>query len=243
MNYRFGLMFVLSLTSCAHYSAPKVVQFPYAPELLASIQTASISRAPASEPLEAKEDKSSRRVYFSTLYHQFVTLGVHLKTDATLQSCPQFHHDRVEIDSYPVPTVTQVNSGSIQEEGRAFFPELVFQNKKTLATYHSDLRHEVETLCEEGLSDNFYKFDNLVTHYADKKSFHLRPQAMESVLKIPIFANFYLLKMMESKHELNFSYPEEKLFIKMTRTHWFENYVIVASQKRQAFLQNKMVKR
>jgi hypothetical protein len=105
------------------------------------------------------------------------------------------------------------------------------------------MKEELLTLCDEGVSDNFFKFDNLVTHYAGKASFHLRPQAMESVLKIPVFANFYLVKMMSAHGGLDSTYPEETKFIEMTQTHWFEKYVRAASIKRSDFVKNKLVRR
>jgi hypothetical protein len=65
---------------------------------------------------------------------------------------------------------------------------------------------------------------------------------MESVLKIPVFANFYLVKMLEIPH-LKIVTSEEKMFIGLTRTHWFENYVSEASKLRSLYIKNKMVGR
>ena len=81
-----------------------------------------------------------------------------------------------------------------------------------------------------------------MTHYSQKKSFHQDPKAMASVLKIPVFANFYLVKMLEIPG-LKLTSPEEKRFILLTQTHWFENYVTEASRMRNNFIKNKMVRR
>lgn len=237
-----GFSFVL--VGCSQVAvAPKTVHFPYAKELLAEIQSSQSKRAPASAELDASEEKSTRRVYFTSLYHQYLTLGDYLGRQRDVVSCPQFHHDKIATDSYSIPKVSIYKKPQVESEGRDFFPELAFNQKFSLKDYHDELKSEINDLCEEGLSDNFYKFDNLVTHYAGNREFHSRPGAMESVLKIPVFANFYLLKMVASRSGYVFTHPEEKRFIELTQTHWFENYVSVAGQKRHSFIKNKLVKR
>lgn len=233
----------LVLTSCAHFGdeAPKIVQFPYASELLQKVQK-SAGRAPASVIEDDLSEKSPRRVYFSALYHQYLTLGQYMGKKSEVKFCPQFHHDKVETDSGLVPKVTMYQSQSVEDEGRDYFPELAFNKNFSLRDYHKVIKSEIETLCEEGTSDNFYKFDNLITHYAHKPSFHQDPKAMSSVLKIPVFANFYLVKMLEIPG-MNMTSPEEKRFIRLTKTHWFENYVTEASRMRNNFIKNKMVRR
>lgn len=235
------LLFVV--VGCAHNSGRETVQFPYAADLVREIQRNAQNRAPAQNPLEVDVAKSTRRVYFSSLYHQYVTLAEHLKRKNKLSFCPQFHHDKVEADALTVPAMTRFKEDAVEEEGKEYFPELAFNKNFSLGRYHTMIKEELEVLCEEGYSDNFYKFDNLVTHYAEKKSFHLKPEAMESVLKIPIFANFYLIKMLAPNHAMANSSPDEDLFIKMTATHWFGAYVQEAGRLRVNFVRNKMVQR
>lgn len=238
------LVLGLSLVSCSHFNeAPKVVHFPYATELLETIQQ-NVARTPAAEaPLEAEEGKSPRRVYFSSLYHQYLTIASHLNKKNDIESCPQFHHDKIETDSYVIPKMSLTKESLIDSEGKEFFPELAFNRKFSLKDYHVSLREEIDVLCEEGLSDNYYKFDNLITHYANKKSFHMKPGAMAAVLKIPVFANFYLVKMLQGQTGQLFAVPEESRFIKLTHTEWFEKYVAEASRMRNNFVKNKLVTR
>lgn len=231
------------VTGCAHVgNDQKLVHFPYAEDLLQKVQ-ANSARMPASADLEDElSEKSPRRVYFSALYHQYLTLGEYLAKKSEVKFCPQFHHDKVETDSGLVPKVKVYQTSLVEDEGRAYFPEMAFNKDFSLRDYHGVIREEIELLCEEGVSDNFYKFDNLITHYSDKTSFHKNPKAMASVLKIPVFANFYLVKMLEipGLHE---SSPEERRFIRMTKTHWFDKYVFEASRMRNNFIKNKMVRR
>ncbi|WPU63781.1 hypothetical protein [Peredibacter starrii] len=240
-NMILGLLVVGSV-GCSHMKeAPKTVEFTYAAELLQKVQL-GVARAPASLELETEEQPSPRRVYFSALYQQYLTLGQHLNKKSDIQFCPAFHHDKIQTDSTIVPKVTIYPASQIDEEGKEFFPELAFNKKFSLRDYHGVIKGELETLCEEGVSDNYFKFDNLVTHYAGKKSFHTKPEAMKSVLKIPVFANFYLVKMLEIPG-LHLESPEEKRFIKLTQTYWFEKYVTEASRMRNNFIKNKMVQR
>lgn len=228
--------------SCSHMQEEKrVVEFPYAEELVERVQKLAV-RAPASE-LSVNEEKSPRRTYFVTLYHQYLTFSRYLGKENDLNSCPQFHHDKLETEALTVPKVSFYKNPGVDESGRAYFPEVAFRGKFSLEDYHTDLSAELATLCEEGISDNFYKFDNLITHYAEKASFHKNARAMASVLKIPVFANFYLLKMMDTEKVQGFSHPEEKRFIELTKTHWFPAYVREAGKRRNSFLENKLVTR
>lgn len=239
-----ALFSVLLFVGCSHVTtAPRVVlELPFAPELVQEMQ-AQVARVPASLEVSEVEGKSPRRVYFTALYHQYLTLSNHLNETPDLQSCPQFHHDKIETDASRIPEFSVFKSfkGSPSEIG--FFPEVAFTKRFSLKDHHQTIRSEIDVLCEEGLSDNFYKFDNLVTHYAVKKSFHSHPDAMKSVLKIPVFANYYLLKMLQGPHAIGVTHPEEQKIISLTQTHWFEMYVVEAHRQRSNLIKNRMVQR
>ena len=242
MNH-LALVFLIILTGCSHQREfSKTVQFPYAEELLKKIQLKAPSRITSKDESHEPLVKSPRRVYFSSLYNQYLVLGqiLHKKNDIIF--CPQFHHDKTLAESRLPNKIDFLRYSSVEEEGRDYFPESVFMRESSLLSYHQSMRVELETLCEEGVTDNFFKFDNLITHYAHKSSFHESPSAMVSVLKIPVFANFYLIKMINPSG-LIFSTQEERDFIKITRTYWFENYVVEASRMRNVFIKNKMVRR
>lgn len=243
MKKSLPVFFLLGLMSCSQLPVQNVgMHLPFAPELVAEMQK-GVERAPASMQVEEVEGKSPRRVYFSALYHQYLTLTQHLDQASEVTTCPQFHHDKVETDASMIPMVSIVKTSKVGDGESHFFPETVFTKQFSLKDYQTNIKEEVLTLCEEGVSDNYYKFDNLVTHYAGKKSFHARPDAMKSVLKIPVFANYYLLKMLQAPHAISFVHPEEKRIITMTQTHWFEKYVVEAQRVRNNLLKNHMVKR
>jgi hypothetical protein len=237
----------LGLMGCGHrpVASQRTVEFPFATELLARIQASSpISRVPAGLQWMEREEKSLRRTYFAALYHQYQSLGTYLQMAAGPEFCPQFHHDKLQVDAQGMaaPNIFRLESAAL--EGAEYFPELAFSENFSLKDYHQTLKSEITTLCEEGISDNFYKFDNLVTHYAAKSSFHLNTKSMTAVLKIPVFANLYLLKMLEAHPaEVVFMHPEEKRVIELTRTQWFTQYLTEATKVRNDLIRTKMVRR
>ena len=240
MKYLFPAVFLIS--SCAHrVQELSAIQFPYAEELVQKVQK-NPSRSIASLAEDELVERSPRRIYFSALYYQYRTMGEYLSQNKDLSFCPQFHHDKLEADELTLPRLIISQTTQIDENGRVYFPELIFGKHFSLSDYHQLLARELELLCEEGVSDNFYKFDNLVTYYAPKSSFHQDSKAMASVLKIPVFANFYLLRMLQPAGT-HFTSVIDRRFIQLTRTDWFENYVAEASQMRGKFLKDKMVKR
>ena len=242
-----ALFSTLVLVSCSQVvpvtSGGRVaMELPFAPELVAEMQKTS-ARAPASLEVGDIEGKSPRRVYFTALYHQYLSLSDHLNAPTELTSCPQFHHDKLATDSVVIPKFTIFKTSGQISQSKEFFPELAFTKKFSLKDHHEDMRSEIAVLCEEGVSDNYYKFDNLVTHYASRKSFHSQSNSMKSILKIPVFANYYLLKMIQPPSSLTFVHPEERKLITMTQTHWFEKYVSEAHRMRSYLIKNHMVQR
>ena len=239
-----ALLSAFIFVGCSHVTPGNKVamELPFAPELVEEMQEMA-ARAPASLEVHDVEGKSPRRVYFTALYHQYLSLSNHLGVESDLNSCPQFHHDKIETDSVVVPKFSIFKSSGVASASKEYFPELAFTKKFSLKDHQEEMRAEIAILCEEGISDNYYKFDNLVTHYASKKSFHSRPDSMKSVLKIPVFANYYLLKMIQSPNTLAFVHPEERKVITMTQTHWFEKYVSEAQRMRSNLIKNHMVQR
>lgn len=241
MKNLIWLSLVLTV-SCSQFQAKKVVSFPFAPELVEKMQK-GLSRAPASLMTSDFEGKSPRRVYFSALYHQYLSLGRYLNHSSTVKFCPQFHHDKIETDASVVPVMSLFQATNLGGKELEYFPEVAFNKDFSLSDYHQEIGSEIATLCEEGVSDNYYKFDNLVTNYASSSTFHSRPESMQAVLKIPVFANYYLLQMFQTPQYGGVAHSEEKRVIEMTRTHWFEKYVAEAQRLRNNFIKYKMVQR
>src|SRR3989338_484375 len=106
-----AVLSALFLVGCSHMTPSLVtMELPFAPELVEEMQK-SANRAPASLEVSDVEGKSSRRVYFTALYHQYLTMGQHLNMASDVNSCPQFHHDKIETDSSIIPRFTLYNFG------------------------------------------------------------------------------------------------------------------------------------
>lgn len=232
-------LLTLTLVSCAtQKSAQESHTFPFAKELLVKIQSSnSGARTPASVSMELEEGKSPRRIYFTSLYEQYLTLS----SDKSIGVCPAFHHDKIAADSKRRSLIRPVLKTQ-DDHSKAYFPEASL-GRKGFQKYVSSVRTEIENLCETGFSDNFYKYDNLVTHYSGKRDFHRNPKAMESVLKIPVFANYYLIHMMAQDHATAEVSGGGKEFITLTNAYWFQDYVHSASEVRLNMLRNKVVRR
>jgi len=224
------LVLLVLVQSCAHHQTHEIVaNFPYQEDLLKEVISSNKIRRPAS----TQSEKSNRRIYFSTLYHQYKTLARAVKTKEDLDSCPQFHHDKINVDSHPLEQIEWFTKFQNEKEDQLFFPEAVFQNQTAVVNYFESIKNEVKELCENGYSDNFYKFDNLVVYHTGKNDFHQKVSSMKAVLKIPIFANFYLLKMMTNPFERSKENSELNSFIERSNTFWFQQYVLLAQKKRQ----------
>jgi hypothetical protein len=121
MKYIFLVVLCLVTMSCAQVKRKKIsASFPYAKELVTKVQKQN-SRMPASFSLEELEGKSSRRVYFSALYYQYRSLNKLLSQANDLSFCPQFHHDRIQIEDALVPKVIFGHSLDVNVRGGIFF--------------------------------------------------------------------------------------------------------------------------
>lgn len=238
---KFSIMFVcLFSISCSHQKiAYKEISLPYSQDLLEDVQASG--RFPASLG-EQNNDVPSRRLYFSVLYKQYKMLNAHFESSNDVKFCPQFHSEKISADSSfegHIFVQKQIN----EQAQSSFFPEHVFQGDHSFKDYHETIYSELLTLCEEGVSENFYKFDNLLTYHANRMDFHKNPLAMDALLKIPVFANFYLLRMIQSE-ALPFPHSsEDRSLIQVTQTHWFERYVIEAREVRKSLINNRTVQR
>lgn len=230
MKNKFSLLCAIIFASCAHNQAPeatKSLQMAYSEDLLEEVQREA-ARFPASTPeIAGQEKKSLRRVYFTVLYQQYLKLAHVVHASNEVKFCPQFHHDKIEVE----------------EKHQGFNAFTKVENPQTLNSHFSNIKEEVLTLCDEGRSDNYYKFDNLITYHANRAQFHRDSASMKAVLKIPVFANYYLLKMMTHPSEFITQTNEEKEMIQVSKTFWFERYVVLAQTYRNGMIKAEMVKR
>jgi hypothetical protein len=67
---------------------------------------------------------------------------------------------------------------------------------------------EIKELCENGSGENYYAFENLITHMRANKEYHRSKEAMESLLKITLFSNLALISALEVEFFPNSQLPQ-----------------------------------
>jgi hypothetical protein len=93
--------------------------------------------------------------------------------------------------------------------------------------------NELQELCEDGISDNFYAYQNLITHINNKKNMPPSKQNMETLLKTSIFFNMALIESLKANSKLSSrsisSIKEEnsinnQMFYRM-KADWVDGYM------------------
>jgi len=228
MKTLLPLFCAVLFVGCAHSNkGHETLELAYSDDLLEQVQKEAY-RVPASAmELEAEEGKSLRRVYFGVLYQQYLSLNDIAGEANEVKYCPQFHHDKISVEE-------KFEKSKIVKS---------VSNKNNFTKHYASIKTEVNTLCEEGRSDNYYKFDNLITYHVNRPQFHRSANSMKAVLKIPVFANYYYLKMISHPSEFLAQTQEEKEMFKLSKTFWFEKYVVLAQTYRNGMIKAEMVKR
>lgn len=164
-------------------------------KLLEEIQfNSTAARSPAS--FAATKITSAKRVYFKTLYQQYLAFTKLSDRPSQIKHCPAFHMDFLETSE---------------------FSELISARKtqqKVVA-----IEKELRELCDKAVSANYYRFENLVNYHVGKKSFHQDPRSIFSLLKISVFENMFELKL---HHGVALSHPH---LLELTKTFWFSSYL------------------
>lgn len=215
----------------------------------------SQTRGPASVQSEEaeiehlmKEDKKQegralRRVYFSLLYQQYHHLSYLMTKTTDLKFCPQFHHDKTSMDEQIRKSSYKGELFKSMETYAVYFPETNLSHNKEALDLLDNLKGELVELCDDGVTDDYYKLENVVTYFSTKESFHRSPEAMESLLKMPVFAHLYYLKTVEapfSVADTHFNDLEQEL-LDRTGAKWVHQYVVEVRKKRLSIVQSAMV--
>lgn len=191
----FSLLICFSIIGCSSQKVlEKRPQYAIDEGLLHKLQEESFRmRTPASVNLT---EVSPKRVYFQTLYQQYLAFTKLSQTPRTITHCPAFHTDFIEAQEVEVMVTSH------KAQARAL-----------------ETQKELIELCDKGVTANYYKFENLVQYHAHKKAFHQNPASIFSLLKIPVFQNMYELKL---THGLMVSHTP---IMDLTKAHWFTSYL------------------
>lgn len=194
----FSSLFLLFITACSSTKPLEHhAQISIDENLLLQIQKEkNWGRAPASVNL-VEEKISPKRVYFRTLYGQYLTFQKLAGAHPAITSCPAFHQDFIAVKPMQLETTSHV-SASVRIH---------------------ETEQEIHELCDKGASSNYYKFENLVTYHTSNEKFHLTPKSFFALIKIPVFGNMYELKMKSNIQ------PSTSEVTSLSRTQWFSVYL------------------
>jgi hypothetical protein len=252
-------LFAVGCSSLSNLTDSGVHTFTVDKELVAKAQNfhlkKSQTRGPASVQTDedeiehlmnadsTKSGRALRRVYFSLLYQQYHQLSYLMTRTTDLKFCPQFHHDKTAMDGQIKKSPYKGELFKSMETYAVYFPETNLAHNKEALTLLQNVRGELAELCDEGVTDDYYKLENVVTYFSTKESFHRSPEAMESLLKMPVFAHLYYLKTVEapfSVADTHFNELEQEL-LDRTGAKWVHQYVVEVRKKRLSIVQSAML--
>ncbi len=177
------------------------------------------------EKSEHQKKTSLRRVYFKALYDQYLRWNQSEATGDSISFCPQYHHDKLvveenhqsrkmlisNVDSYPSKDELAASPGwslSMMKKGkkmRAFEwgqrenakPQEAMS--KAIKGQWRRLEKEVHQMCEDGVSENFFKIENIVTYFSMKEDFDSGVKGLRAFMKIPVFTNVLIENSLNSE--------------------------------------------
>lgn len=190
-----------------------------------------------------QEGRALRRVYFSLLYQQYHQLSFLMKTKTDIKFCPQFHSDKATMDDELKYNSFKGDLFKMTEADAIYFPETHLQEKSSTKIFLSEVKKELTTLCEEGITDDYYKLENIVSYHGNRESFHRSPESMSALLKIPVFAHLYYLKTVQAPFSVAHTEfnKHEKELLDRTGAKWVHQYVVEVRKKRLSIVESAML--
>jgi hypothetical protein len=198
------------------------------------------------------EGISNKQAYFLALYQQYQTINQVVGKESKKLNCPQFHNELLEYErlihinhkqyslkqnyqkvlsnekylaGYPVMALPYQGNGDVYSyyKGHQGTPldRVVYQ---AVETYNKKNWDEIQTLCNQGVSGNYYIYENLVSYYGSDESFHQGKNALSSVLKIPVFANMLVLDSLKRPESHGQNVFDDTILAK-GHLEWFKNYL------------------
>ena len=197
---------------------------------------------------------SNRQVYFLSMYKQYEALAKIVDVKNELSSCPSFHdtilEHKAQFSSGPSAYTSKVDF-KLARDNKTMLPlypvlALPVSDSEDLYTklvendwkdsdkylevslnklYQSSL-DEVSELCDKGISDGYYSFENIVTYFKSEKDFSGTVYGLKAMLKVPALANMLVLDNLSS---VNYHFSKRNVFdtwlLKRSNASWFESYL------------------
>ncbi len=200
--------------------------------LFKSPDLTEVRRAPAaveradysSQDLEVV-NLSNKHLYFLALYDQYTALAKWSKYERELKHCPQFHHFLIDHKTKGITDkklkLTFHTSHTKSADLVALYPVLALPYKgkelyshvdnneqmdreirQAAAEYSQVLETELTQLCENGGSDNYFIYENLIIHARKDQNFMHSYAGLKALLKIPTFSNLMILESIKNNDTL-----------------------------------------
>ncbi|WP_419172342.1 hypothetical protein [Halobacteriovorax sp.] len=169
-------------------------------------------RGPASADSQTSKDISkldNKKVYFLSLYEQYLTFSqIYPSFKKEIKTCASFHQEFINYNDRP-----KMWEYTLKEEITNDIENVVWHlpyegkraTKKTLPLAmrdHMDRTHkELEQLCYNGFSDNYYTFANYITLAKDKKVSAQTLKGANSLVKMSVVFNKLLIENLAHKEK------------------------------------------
>jgi hypothetical protein len=194
-----------------------------------------VERSIASVNSEKDYDKDIRNkdVYFKNLWGQSKTLANFMGKEH-INSCPAFHQTVLTQD-VSVQKLYENDSGKAQDP--VLYPFIVLENDSSsnahdyLSSHYDEVLAEVKELCNTGVSENYFVFENTIRYFSKTHQKRKVKNLLNSYLKMPVFANLYLLDALKNPRTILSN--NERDILRKLNIKWFESYLYKLRQRRE----------
>ena len=178
------------------------------------------AREEVQAPTLSKVTYSNKRLYFLGLLKQYDQFKAYSQKDqSSIKACPQFHTATSDYLSQKKNTSKVKLKSAPLKNGKVdplLYPEyyLPFNNRpayelasaknstkvlsKAIEEHITRTYREIQELCEYGSSDNYYAFENLITHI-QSTGIYKNADGAKILLKTPLFSNDLILTSLKAR--------------------------------------------
>ncbi len=106
--------------------------------------------------------------------------------------------------AFLLPTAQAENASTVRDKlDGTDFTKMNQIIEDALLVQQIKVLNELEELCEDGVSDNFYAYQNLITHINTQKNMVPSKKNIETLLKISLFYNMTLIESLKNNAKIS----------------------------------------
>ncbi len=190
---------------------------------------------------------TNQKLYLYTLMVQHNVYKATLDFEKDLRICPQFHNDllteKEDLSFSQFDSTIEREFMSLSNEDIVYYPELALTiDEKPLYTFIGNsvltqkYKHallikaeqnyqEIQQLCDNGNSDGYFVFTNLIKHIQENPNYLSDKDVYKAVFKIPAIANMLILKGSTKNAEFIDYHPVESEVLSRLNANWIKDYI------------------